>query len=192
MRIFIAVLILIFSLQSWTKADDIRDFEIEGMSIGDNALDYFSKKELNNAEKFTYPNEKFTEVFTHSSNYKIYDSVTLSLMEEKYEIYGISGAIDYRQKSFEDCLDAKDGIVDELKSIFKNSKLVDNGIYQTPDYVGDKSKRSQVEIHLNKKGGLVSVDCVDWSKEAEEKHGWGDNLNITLYSREYEKFVRTL
>ena len=46
MRIFLLVLILIFSLQSWTKADDIRDFEIEGMSVGDSLLNHFSKKEI--------------------------------------------------------------------------------------------------------------------------------------------------
>ena len=43
MKVFIAVLVLIFSLQSWTKADDIRDLQIEGVSIGDSALNYFSE-----------------------------------------------------------------------------------------------------------------------------------------------------
>ena len=51
MRAFIIVLVLIFSLQSWTKADDIKDFEIEGISIGDSLLDYFSEEEINNAKK---------------------------------------------------------------------------------------------------------------------------------------------
>ena len=63
MRVFIAVLVLIFSLQSWTKADDIRDFEIEGMSVGDSALDYFTKKDIKKAikERITYPNsQKFS------------------------------------------------------------------------------------------------------------------------------------
>jgi len=46
MRVFIAVLVLIFSLQSWTKADDIRDFEIEGISVGDSLFDHFSEKEI--------------------------------------------------------------------------------------------------------------------------------------------------
>mgnify|MGYP000722043315 CR=1 FL=1 len=46
MRVFIIVLVLIFSLQSWTKADDIRDFQIEGMSIGDSLLDYFNEDEI--------------------------------------------------------------------------------------------------------------------------------------------------
>ena len=46
MRVFLLVIFLIFSFQSWTKADDIRDFEIEGISVGDNALDHFSKKKI--------------------------------------------------------------------------------------------------------------------------------------------------
>ena len=49
MRIFLSVLILIFSFQSLTKADDIRDFEIEGISIGDSLLDHFSIARINKA-----------------------------------------------------------------------------------------------------------------------------------------------
>ena len=48
MRVFIAVLFLIFSFQSVTKAEDIRDFEIEGISIGDSLLDYFSEELIKN------------------------------------------------------------------------------------------------------------------------------------------------
>ena len=44
MKRLLLILILTFSFQSLTKADDIRDFEIEGMSIGDSLLDYFLKK----------------------------------------------------------------------------------------------------------------------------------------------------
>ena len=44
MRNFLLILILTFSFQSLVKADDIRDFEIEGMSIGDSLLDFFTKK----------------------------------------------------------------------------------------------------------------------------------------------------
>ena len=48
MKVFIAVIVLIFSLQSWTKANDIRDFEIEGMSIGNSLLEFMSLDEINN------------------------------------------------------------------------------------------------------------------------------------------------
>ena len=46
MRIFLTLLILIFSYQSWIKADDIKDFEIEGFSIGDKLTKIMSKKEI--------------------------------------------------------------------------------------------------------------------------------------------------
>ena len=49
MKIFLSVLILIFGLQSWVKADDIRDFEIEGMSVGDSLLDYYNLSEIKKA-----------------------------------------------------------------------------------------------------------------------------------------------
>ena len=57
MRIFIIVLFLILNLQSWTKADDIRELEIEGISIGDSALDFFSKDIIDD-KKIFYPNSK--------------------------------------------------------------------------------------------------------------------------------------
>ena len=47
MKIILIILISTFGFQSLTSADDIRDFEIEGMSVGDSALKYFNEKELN-------------------------------------------------------------------------------------------------------------------------------------------------
>ena len=43
MRVFLAVIVLTFSFQPWTKADDISDFEIEGMSIGDSLSKMYSE-----------------------------------------------------------------------------------------------------------------------------------------------------
>ena len=190
MKKLLIIIIFFISFQTWTKADDIRDLQIEGISVGDNALDFFTKYEIDNFEKFTYPDKKFSEVFTESSKLEIYDSVTITLKPGKYKIYGISGAMDYREKSFNECLAAKKIIVTEVQSIFINSKKVDNGTYQTPDYTDNKSTRSQVEIILDKSNQVISVDCVDWSTKTEKKHGWGDNLNITIYSKELENFLR--
>ncbi len=46
MRLFISVLFLIFSFQFFSKADDIKEFEIEGVSIGDSMLQHFTKDEI--------------------------------------------------------------------------------------------------------------------------------------------------
>ena len=70
MKKLILILVLTLSLQSWTKADDIRDFEIEGMSIGDSLLDYMSEKEILNQIELNkdvhyYLSDKFTQVYKY-------------------------------------------------------------------------------------------------------------------------------
>ncbi len=57
MKRLLLILILTFSFQSWTKADDISDFEIEGITIGDSLLDHFSKNEIKNFTITTYQNK---------------------------------------------------------------------------------------------------------------------------------------
>ena len=45
MRFLTILLVLIFSLQSLTIADDISELEIENMSIGESLSKYFTKKQ---------------------------------------------------------------------------------------------------------------------------------------------------
>ena len=54
MKNFLFTLIFILISTSLVKSDDIKDFEIEGMSIGDTALDYFSESELIKNKKNYY------------------------------------------------------------------------------------------------------------------------------------------
>ena len=58
MRIFISILILIFSLQSLAKADDVGELEIEGFSIGDSLLEYFSLDEIKSNSIADYKSKK--------------------------------------------------------------------------------------------------------------------------------------
>ena len=46
MKIFFKVLIIIFILQSWVKGDDIKDFQIDGISVGDTLLKYMTEDEI--------------------------------------------------------------------------------------------------------------------------------------------------
>jgi len=57
-RLSLYLFLLLFSFQASSWADDITDFQIEGMSIGDSLLDHFSKSQINKAEKIYFPNSK--------------------------------------------------------------------------------------------------------------------------------------
>jgi len=59
MKKFLAILILIFTLQTPSLADDIRDFQIEGMSVGDSLLDYMTEDEINNSKRNYAKNKKY-------------------------------------------------------------------------------------------------------------------------------------
>ena len=47
MKRLLLILILMLSFQTLTKADDIRDFQIEGISIGESLLNFISLKKIN-------------------------------------------------------------------------------------------------------------------------------------------------
>ena len=59
MRTFI-LLVLIFSLQSLANADDIRDFQIEGMRAGDICFNSFTTTQINNNKRNYFKSKKFT------------------------------------------------------------------------------------------------------------------------------------
>ena len=59
-KLCIYLFLVLFSLQTPSWADDIRDLQIEGMSIGDSLLDYYSEEQIKNATTYKYKNNKFT------------------------------------------------------------------------------------------------------------------------------------
>ena len=57
MKKILVLFILLFS--SSVFADDISDFQIEGMSLGDSLLEYFSEKEILSNRKFYNKEDEF-------------------------------------------------------------------------------------------------------------------------------------
>ena len=60
MKALLTLFVLFFS--SSVVADDISDFEIEGMSIGDSALEYFTEKHIKKNTVDYYNDKTFTPV----------------------------------------------------------------------------------------------------------------------------------
>jgi len=187
MKVFITVLVLIFSLQSWTKADDIRDFEIEGMSIGDSLLDYFSENQIQKKFKnvtFT-TNNKFVIIWIPDLSKKsIYESVQLTLKnnDKKYIIYTIDGNLLY-DNNIEECYKKQDEIVKEISTLFPKVNPKKGKIRS---HRGDKTGKSTVKntsFRLDK--GIISIGCTDWSEAYTKSKNWKDNLSVSVVSQKY-------
>ena len=195
MRILIAVLFLIFSLQSLTKAEDIRDFQIEGMSIGDSALDFFSEKEIEDNIRYDYYKylptayQKIYKAieFVNLPRFKIYDNVSIDfLMKDNKFINKTVNGILFIDNAKE-CHSQQKKVDKELLEIFKNIHRETNENNHSFDKTGN-SKTKAINYWFDS-GDLVTVICTDWSDEITKTYGWSDNLAVEIKSKEYNQFL---
>ena len=179
-KLFIIIIIFI-SFQSWTKADDISDFEIEGISIGDSLLDFYSSEEINNAGDNSYDTTKFiTRTFRLEKSGR-YDFVQISFKASvKKIIHGINGVVNY-ENNFQECHKPMKKIVSELTLLFPSAEKKDWGKYEF-----SKGHYFPVTFDLSDLS-RVMVACYNWNEESNTI----DTLKVTLFSDEYQKFLST-
>ena len=185
---YLFLILLSFQVPSW--ADDISDFEIEGISIGDSVLDYFSKKEIkDNTQTGYYANNKYTPVeFFQLSSFKTYDSVGLRYKtdDKKYIIVGISGTL-FCEKNIEKCNKKQKEIDLELSNMFENAQRGDD----KGKHSADKSGKSTF-LHINFwliSGDVAVIELVDWSEEITNEKRWIDNVKVSFRTEEFNDFL---
>ena len=192
MRIFLSVLILIFSLQSWTKADDVSDFEIEGMSIGESALNYFDEEILIKNKEY-YTNSKSKTFFltnVYSNNFKKFDNIMFHFKDNdpKYIIHSISGAVFFTEdgefKNNAECMSERNKLDNEFIKIFENSTRTIN---DDEPHVGDPTGKSyeRAIYYWLDDGSLASTSCNTYS----ESFGGNDHFKVAVFSKEFADWL---
>ena len=187
MRIFIAVLVLTFSLQTWTKADDISDFEIEGMSIGDSLLDYFSKNEIrnNNLNYFSKKRKYYVAGFIDES--WMFDQIEVYLKhnDKKYKIRTIAGMIVI--KNLDECLSKKKEIVAVSEELFANAFKSTGSKPNEIDKTGNSMQ--YVDQYLYDKDNHIRIECMQWSQKMKIEKGFVNTLNLVVMSDEISNWI---
>ena len=185
MRKLLAILILTLTFQAPSLADDIGDFKIEGMSIGDSALDYFSEDQIKNNKRNYYNNDEFfPSELANLPSFKIYDAIQITYKSEdkKYKIHGIAGFIDF-PKNIKDCNKKMKEIIKDVSELFSDTKKEKYKGKHDADLEG-KSIVARVTFKLD--SGYISIECTDWSKQI----GYLDTLRVSVKSREYFTWLR--
>ena len=121
------ILILTLGFQSLSKADDIRDFEIEGISIGDSLLDHTEYKLIMDRKTTPYKSKKFAMFTGFLDEASSYDGYLIHFKNDdpKFIIESLQGVVLY-EKNIQECYNLKKVIVAELDTIFKNSQKEDD------------------------------------------------------------------
>ena len=189
MKKLLGILVLIlFTLQTPSQADDIRDFQIEGISIGDSALEYYTESKINSYDKEYYKNKKFftITIYTKKSDYDTL-GLTFKSKDTKYIMHGINGALTL--DNIKECKTKKDNIIKELAEMFADAKKVDAG---KRNYAGDPSGKSKTYsvYYWIKTGGFIEISCYDLTEKLAKEKNWIKNtLNVGASSKEFSDFL---
>ena len=182
MKRLLLILILTFSFQSLTKADDISDFQIEGMSIGDSALDYYTLSVIKN-KKISSSNKKIKiDRVQFNDNYKDYSDVQLWWFrdDKNYTLVGLSGEIMF-DNEIEKCKIKQKKISLELEKSFNISSRK-----QTTENMHDITKKSMTYHHIFdlNEGDRILIQCYYMSKQLKDKFpGTRDHLKVILVTK---------
>lgn len=183
MKTLLTLFILFFS--SSVIADDISDFQIEGISVGDSLLDYMSEMEIKSeieVNSIRYHNKSFGEVFVIKEFLK-YDVVRAFVKpnDSKYIIYSISGGKEY--KTIDLCIKEKNDITREFSNLF-TSAIKKN---KTWNYKRDPTGKSKVygTNFMFKSEDQINIQCIDIEEQLSiKKNWWSNTLDIAIDSKE--------
>ena len=191
MKLLISFLFLILSFPSLIKADNISEFELEGISIGDSLLNYISEEEIKKEEQFLYDNKKFANTYIRKNsdiyNIKKYDalSVAYKRLDKKYIVHSIEGQITYKDNIAE-CYELKKIIETDLIDLFQKKF----NSYERPHFVDPtgNSIASTSDMYFDD-GATVRVICYDMSQKLSDEKGWWDRIAVIVNSSEFSKFL---
>jgi len=170
-------------------AEDISDFQIEGMSIGDSLLDYMSEEEIKkeieyNLKDYKYLNDPklFREVYMRKKM-GLYDQLSffIKLNNSNYKIYFIRGMINYEEE-FDTCLNKKKEIIDIITKDTTELKTKDDTSVLPLDPSGKSITYATNLIFKN--GDNITVSCSNWEESFRKENNYTEGLSVILSKSE--------
>ena len=183
----VVILLLFFNIP--LKADDIRDFQIEGMGIGDSIIDFVDKNEIKNKMITNYPgSKKFSRFYKKFSQYE-HVQFHFKTKDKNFIIQGIEG-VNYFKNNLTNCLKEQKIVIKDIKGSLTNSKMIDMG--QQIHNEKDGSIRSHTyNSYIEFDNGFLDITCTDWSKSYESKYEKAtDSLKVSFITKELDSWLQ--
>ena len=173
------LIIFILSFQHLSLAEGIRNFQIEGMRIGDSALDYFSESQLENNEQ-GWHNYNYNEYSTSYMPGKgIYNWFLVSYKndDDNFTIEGLVGGLEKSNYDIKECNNKLDDTALNISKLFKNTSQEEKKSYkleqdaaQTYPFTGKGVVTSLSFNFLD--GAKIVLACYDMDKEGKENESF--------------------
>ena len=196
MRISLTFLILILCFQFISKAEDVRDFEIEGMSIGESLLNFMSEKQITEAlgsEKAYFYENKFVTIssWDNRDKYETYDNVGIILKQDDstYKIYGLEGLLINQDGNIDDCYKKQESIAKEIL-------IVTGDKYNLKRWFLEKNRKTKEQLAvkyldfeiIDSDRKPISIVCFDINRSGDKY----TRLVVAVDSEEFDKYLDTV
>ena len=183
----LTIIFIIFSHCGIAQSNDIRDFEINGVNIGDSLLDYYTKEQIESSTKTNYPNQKFYDIHISSESDR-YDQLTYTVKnsDNYFIIEQLSGDKFYYQTESDKnidkmhlaCLKLKDEISKQFENMLSANKKIDyEHIFNTVD---DGKSFSVVTDFNFDDGSAIRIYCNKFTKETINKRNFFNGLSVSI------------
>ena len=174
MKKLLGIVVLGLLLNTSAYTDNIKDFQIEEISIGDSALDYFTESQLENGELdwFNYSYKEYSTSLLSGKG--IYDWFKISYKsdDDNFIIEGLAGILVKKKYDDDKCNKDLDTVALDISELFKNTKQGKKQLYkviynpreifQKPDPSG-KSMVSSISFDFKDEGKII-LSCYDMDK----------------------------
>lgn len=193
MKTFLTLLVLLIS--SWVLAEDISDFEIEGMSIGDSLLDYMSEGEIKTEIDYIYETDKKFQSkdiasILYDKNLNLYEIIQIDFKtnDTKFEIVSIQGLIFY-ENNIDNCYKKQTIIFENAKRLLGDVHFEKFEPYSHEGYPEGKVILTTFSFFLdNNKRSNFEIVCWDASK----KSNLSNRLSVSLKSHEFNDWMEEI
>ena len=200
------LIILVLSFQPLSLADNIRYFQIEGMSIGDSALDYFSESQLEDNEQ-GWHNYSYNEYSTSYMPGKgIYNWFLVSYKndDDNFIIEGLVGGLEKINYDNKECNIKLDIVALNTSELFKNTIQEEKKIYElTADaaqnypFIGKSTVTSLSFNFLD--GAKIILACYNVDKDTKKNESFlksilkqSDSFRIDARSSTFANYLKKL
>ena len=202
-KIFFLV-VLVIPFQNLSLADDFQSFDIEGMSIGDSALNYFSETQLEDSEQgwHNYSYKEYSTSFMPGKG--IYDWFLVSYRSDDYDfkIVALVGGLEKKNYNNKECNNKLDTVALNISVLFKKTKQENKKIYELAadasrkyPFTG-KSTVTSISFDFLDKGEII-LECFIMDKQANKNASFitstlnqNDSFRTNVRSRVFINYLK--
>ncbi len=186
-RIFLITLIFTFSLQNLTNADNLKDFQIEGFSVGDKLSDRMSKEEIDENIVPYFQDQRKYYIVGKSYGLNQYDQIEFYIKsnDNSYEIRTIGAGIFI--DNLDECLEKKKKVVNDLDQVFTNIKKRSGKKKHEADPKGNSLQ--YIDQYDFDYPNHIRVECTDYSEEMLNSGLASNSLSIVIMTKEITDWI---